>query len=86
MDGYNPKLHALTGEAHGMAAALNVPRVSCCVLTVFGWLATKVLPTKPAVIYKWGENGIPYKWSKIKGFHCFFFTPKEISGVMSPQL
>ena len=57
VDGYNPKLHALTGEAHGMAAALNVPRVSCCVLTVFGWLATKILPTKPAVIYKWGENG-----------------------------
>eukprot|EP00434_Breviolum_minutum_P026143 symbB.v1.2.023115.t1/scaffold2083.1/size104221/5 len=24
VDGYNPKLHALTGEAHGMAAALNV--------------------------------------------------------------
>ena len=24
VDGYNPKLHALTGEAHGYAAALNV--------------------------------------------------------------
>ena len=24
VDGYNPKLHALTGEAQGYAAALNV--------------------------------------------------------------
>ena len=84
MDGYNPKLHALTGEAHGMAAALNVPRVCMLRVGFFGWLATRCPPNQQLYI-----NGVKwelYQWSKIKGFHCFFFTPNEISGVMSPQL
>lgn len=83
MDGYNPKLHALTGEAHGMAAALNVPRVSCCaqVSWLVGWLQGTAHQTS-SYIYKWGDmgplsNGIPYKWSKIKGFHSFFSLRTE---------
>ncbi len=53
MDGYQPKLHALTGEAHG-AAALNVPRLT----TMVGWdLASAASPMNP-----WGFCG---KWRTI---------------------
>lgn len=85
MDGYNPKLHALTGEAHGMAAALNVPRVSCCA-SVFGWLATRYCPPNQQLYI----NGVKMRTLSMvenKGVSLFFyFTPKEISGVMSPHL
>ena len=53
-----------------------------------GWLATKVLPTKPAVIYIY-INGVKMGTLSMvenKGVSLFFFTPNEISGVMSPHL
>ena len=80
VDGYNPKLHALTGEAHGMAAALNVPsgfmlRVG---FLLVGWLQGTAHQNQQLYI-----NGV--KWETLSmvenkgGFHCFFFTPNEIS-------